>query len=145
MGFYSGLILFCRPIGDLQHHQRAERDESKAALYKSGLCFVVYLLLVLWCSLFEFNWIMNLLLLFCVLNVTTTTIDSIAVALHELINKQVGTLIGLLICAYWVYFVDWGIITIWSYAGIFRILFALLILGIGIKLFYERRNRIYNS
>ena len=55
---------------------------------------------------------MNLLLLFCVLNITTTTIDSIAVALHELINKQVGTLIGLLICVSWVYFVDWGIITI---------------------------------
>ncbi len=144
-GFYSGLILFCGPIGDLQHHQRAERDQSKTAFYKSGLCFAVYLLLVLWCSIFEFNWIMNLLLLFCVLNVTTTTIDSIAVALHELINKQIGTLIGLLICVSWVYFVDWGIITIWSYAGIFRILFALLILGIGIKLFYERRNRIHNS
>ena len=133
------------PIGDLQHHQRAERDKSNIAFYKSDLCFAVYLLLVLWCSLFKFNWIINLLLLFCVLNVTTTTIDSIAVALHELINKQVGILLGLLICVSWVYFVDWGIITIWSYAGIFRILFALLILDIGIKLFYERRNRIHNS
>lgn len=126
-GVWSACILFAGPIGDIQHYQRAEvAGKSKAFAVAAGL-FAIYMGLVLTMSFFEFNFLMNALLILAVICVTSSTIDSIAVALHEIANKRVGTIVALLVCVFWGVFASIGIIDLWSKAGIFRVGFAIAI------------------
>lgn len=126
-GVWSACILFAGPIGDIQHYQRAEVAGKSHAFTIAGLFFAIYMLLVLAMSFFEFNWLMNALLILAVIGVTSSTIDSIAVALHEIVNKKIGTAVALFVCFFWGAFASMGIIDLWSKAGVFRVAFALLI------------------
>lgn len=127
-GVWSGLVLFSGLIGDVQHWQRAEFDTSKKGYYFGAVMFGLYMCLVLGMAVFEFNTIMNTLLLIAVLCIATSTIDSIAVALHELGNKYIGTGIALLICVGWGAFVKMGMVDLWSSFGVIRFAFAVAIL-----------------
>lgn len=127
-GVWSGLILFAGPIGDIQHWQRAEADESKKGYYLGGFLFALYMCLILCMAFFEFNREMNIILLIAVLCVTTSTIDSIAVGLHELGNKYVGTGVALAVCLGWGLFVEMGMVQLWSSFGVIRFAFAVAIL-----------------
>lgn len=127
-GVWSACILFAGPIGDIQHYQRAEVAGKSHAFAVAGFFFAIYMLLVLAMSFFEFNWLMNALLILAVIGVTSSTIDSIAVALHEMVNKKVGTFVALFVCIFWGVFASMGIIELWSKAGVFRVGFALLII-----------------
>lgn len=129
-GVWSGLILFAGPIGDVQHWQRVESDRSKKAYYFAAFLFALYMVLILGMAFFEFTKLMNIILLLTVLCVTTSTIDSIAVATHEIKNKTVGTIVSLLICLTWGLFIKIGMIDLWSSFGVIRFAFA-----IGILLF----------
>ena len=131
--------MFSGPIGDVQHWQRAEVSRNTGAYYIGSISFSIYMILILIMSQFKFNDIMNWILLFAVLCVTTSTIDSIAVALHEISNKTIGTIIGILICIFWGIFVEFGILTLWSYAGIFRVGFALVILYFAFSYFLKNK------
>lgn len=138
-GLWSGLILFSGPIGDIQHWQRAEADESKKAYYKSAVAFGMYMLLILGMSFFKFTNLMNILLLIPVLCVTTSTIDSIGVALHELGNKNKGTIFALAMCCGWGLLAKMGMIDMWSSFGTVRYAFALSI--ILLPLCYEGKKK----
>ena len=127
-GIWSGLILFAGPIGDVQHWQRAEFDKSKKGYYLGAGLFAMYMILILDMALFKFTPLMNTILLMAVLCVTTSTIDSIAVALHKLGNKKVGTGVALLLCIIWGLFVEMGMIQLWSSFGVIRFAFAVAIL-----------------
>lgn len=127
-GAWSGLILFSGLIGDVQHWQRAEADTTHKGYYFGSFLFGLYMCLVLGMAVFEFNTTMNVILLVAVLCVTTSTIDSIAVALHELGNKYIGTGIALLICIGWGLFVEMGMVELWSSFGVIRFAFAVAIL-----------------
>lgn len=129
-GIWSGLILFAGPIGDVQHWQRVESDKSKKAYYLAAGLFAMYMLLILGMAFFQFSKLMNIILLVTVLCITTSTIDSIAVATHEIKNKTVGTIVALLICLTWGLFIKIGMIDLWSSFGVIRFAFA-----IGILLF----------
>lgn len=129
-GVWSGLILFAGPIGDVQHWQRVESDKSKKAYYFAAILFGLYMLLILGMAFFQFTKLMNIILLITVLCITTSTIDSIAVATHEIKNKTVGTIVSLLICLTWGLFIKIGMIDLWSSFGVIRFAFA-----IGILLF----------
>lgn len=96
------------------------------------------MLLVLAMSFFQFNWIMNALLIVAVICVTSSTIDSIAVALHELVNKQVGTAVGVFVCFFWGVFAQMGVVELWSKAGVFRVAFALVILATAFRRLRKR-------
>ena len=133
-GVWSGLILFAGPIGDVQHWQRAEADKSKKAYYLSAFLFGLYMLEILGMAFFKFTPLMNTILLVAVLCVTTSTIDSIAVALHELGNKKVGTGIALLLCVIWGLFVKMGMLQLWSSFGVIRFAFAVAILLLPLAL-----------
>lgn len=126
-GVWSACILFAGPIGDIQHYQRAEVAGQTRAFAVAAAVFAVYMGLVLWMSCFEFNVWMNALLILAVVCVTSSTIDSIAVALHEIANRQIGTVVALVVCFFWGVFASMGIIELWSKAGVFRVGFALLI------------------
>lgn len=127
-GVWSGLILFAGPIGDVQHWQRVASDTSKKAYYLSAGLFAMYMGLILCMAFFEFSRIMNIILLITVLCITTSTIDSIAVATHEIKNKKVGTLVSLFMCVAWGLFVKIGMIDLWSSFGVIRFSFAVGIL-----------------
>lgn len=127
-GVWSGLILFAGPIGDIQHWQRAEVDKSKKGYYLGGFVFGCYMLEILGMAFFKFTLPMNIILLAAVLCVTTSTIDSIAVGLHELGNKKIGTSIALLLCVIWGLFVEMGMLQLWSSFGVIRFAFAVGVL-----------------
>lgn len=137
---YSALVLFSGPIGDLQHHQRARVNVEG---YKAGAWyFFLYMCLLFVMSLFEFNSTMNFILLIATLCVTTSTIDSIAVSLHELCNKKVGTGIALILCFAWTIFVDWGVLNIWSKFGYVRIGFAVALILVGLYKYNKKGETI---
>lgn len=131
-GCWSACILLSGLIGDVQHWQRAEVAGKSNAYHWGALFFGIYMVLILAMSSFEFNFVMNIILLVAVLCVTTSTIDSIAVAMHEVSNKKIGTLVAIFICIFWGVFSQIGIIELWSNAGVFRVAFAVLILALAL-------------
>lgn len=135
-GIWSACILFAGPIGDVQHWQRGEVNPR--GYFTGALWFAVYMFSILAMSSMQFNPVMNALLLVAVLCVTSSTIDSIAVAMHEVSNKKVGTALSLFLCVFWGIFAQIGVIELWSHAGVYRVGFALAIIGIAI--WEARRN-----
>lgn len=126
-GIWSALVLLAGPIGDVQHWQRAENDETKKGYYLGAVLFFVYMVLIYAMAHFEFSNVMNIILLVTVLCVTTSTIDSIAVAMHEMKNKKTGTIACLLICFGWGLLADIGMVSLWSSFGVIRVVLALAI------------------
>lgn len=131
-GVCSACILFAGPIGDIQYYQRAEVADGSRAFTVAGGIFAIYMGLVLVMSFFEFNSIMNALLIMAVICVTSSTIDSIAVALHEITNRNVGTAVALFVCSFWGVFASMGIVELWSKAGVFRVGFAISIVSYAV-------------
>lgn len=127
-GIWSALVLFAGPIGDVQHWQRAEADKTKKGYYVGAMFFFVYMCLIYGMAHYEFNSLMSIILLVAVLCVTTSTIDSIAVAMHEMGNKKVGTLVCMLICVGWGLLASIGMVSLWSSFGVIRVVFAVGIL-----------------
>lgn len=127
-GFWSACILLSGIMTDIQHWQRAEVNQKGYAFECASVFFAVYLALVFYLSLFQFNDMLNVLLLLAVIGVTTSTIDSIAVALHRDFGRKVGTLIGLGICVGFGLLVELSVLTLWSYFGVIRVGLALFIL-----------------
>ena len=127
-GMWSALILLSGIMTDIQHWQRAEVDTTKRAFYCAASFFAVYMALVYVLSLFQFDNLLNLLLLVVVIGVTTSTIDSIAVALHRDFGRKLGTLIGLGICVGYGLLLELSVLSIWSYFGVIRVGLALYIL-----------------
>lgn len=138
-GIWSAVILMSGPIGDVQHWQRAETSGRGKAYAWAALFFAIYMGLVLVMSMFQFNALMSAILFIAVLGVTSSTIDSIAVALHEVANKKVGTVVALFICVFWGVFAKMGIVELWSKAGVYRVAFALLILFIATKTVFSAK------
>lgn len=93
------------------------------------------MLLVLGMAFFKFTLPMHIILLVAVLGVTTSTIDSIAVALHEVGNKKIGTGLSLLLCIAFGVFVKMGMLQLWSSFGVIRFAFAvgILLLPLALK------------
>ena len=132
-GIWSACILLSGPIGDVQHWQRAEIDTKGQGYRWGAVFFAVYMAMILVMAHFQFNNVMNGILLLAVLCVTSSTIDSIAVAMHEISDKQIGTAVALSICVFWGVLAQFGVLTLWSHAGIYRVGFALLILFLAYK------------
>lgn len=126
-GVWSGLILFAGPIGDVQHWQRAEVDDSKKGYYYGAVFFALYMLEILAMAFFSFNKVMHTILLIAVLCITTSTIDSISVALHKIGNKYIGTIVALGMCFTFPLFIKMGMLQLWSSFGVIRFAFAIMI------------------
>lgn len=138
-GWWSAAILMSGPIGDVQHWQRAEVAGKSRAFCWGALFFGLYMLLILAMSYFKFNMAMNIILLLAVLCVTSSTIDSIAVAMHEISDKKVGTAVSIFICLFWGVFAHMGVLSLWSKAGVYRVAFALFILAMGAAAYFKHR------
>ena len=129
---WSACILLTSPFGDIQMWQRAKVND-KGFWYATGF-FGLYMFLIFVMSLFQFNGIMNGLLLIACLAVTTSTIDSIAVAMHEVSNKKRGTALAIFLCVFWGVFKEIGIVELWSTIGIYRVAFCAGVLICALKL-----------
>lgn len=138
---WSACVLLSGPIGDVMHWQRGEVDKTGTGFHIGAILFALYLSLVFILAHFRFNAIMNIILLIPVLGITTSTVDSIAVALHEAANKKVGTAIGIFLCVFWGVFKEIGIIEIWSKFGVYRVGFAFVILIVSFYYFFKKRGK----
>lgn len=127
-GIWSACILLSGIITDIQHWQRAEVNGKGYAFECAAVFFAIYLTLAFLLSRYDFDYILNFLLLLAVIGVTTSTIDSIAVALHRDFGRKIGTLIGLGICLSFGLLVQLSVLEIWSFFGIVRVDLALYIL-----------------
>lgn len=127
-GIWSACILLSGIITDIQHWQRAEVNGKNWSFECASVFFAVYLSLVFFLSKYQFDATLNILLLLAVIGVTTSTIDSIAVALHRDFGRKIGTLIGLGICVGFGLLVELSVLNLWSYFGIIRVGLALYIL-----------------
>ena len=130
---WSACILLTSPFGDIQMWQRARYNNGRGFWYATGF-FCLYMALIFLMSYFQFNGLMNALLLVACLAVTTSTIDSIAVAMHEVSNKRVGTALAVFLCVFWGVFKEIGIVELWSTIGIYRVAFCVSVLIVAIKL-----------
>lgn len=127
-GIWSACILLSGIITDLQHWQRAEVNGKGYAFECASIFFALYLFIVFLLSLYNFDDTLNFLLLLAVIGVTTSTIDSIAVALHRDFGRKIGTLIGLGICVSFGLLLQLSVLSLWSYFGIIRVGLALYII-----------------
>lgn len=139
---WSACILIAAPFGDIQHWQRADLN-GKGSAFSIGAClFAFYMVLVFILSLFQFNTAMNILLLISVLCVTTSTIDSIAVAMHEMVNKKVGTIVSVAFCLLWGVFAEIGVLELWSKFGVYRVGFAVVVVSVALSLKYKKSGAV---
>lgn len=137
---WSACILLTSPFGDIQMWQRAKLAEDNKPFWYATAFFGAYMFLIFIMSLFEFNGLMNALLLVACLAVTTSTIDSIAVAMHEVANKRVGTLLAVFLCVFWGVFKEIGIVELWSTIGIYRVAFCVGVLFFALKGWKKREH-----
>lgn len=128
---WSACILLTSPFGDVQMWQRARVNAG--GFWWASLFFGLYMLCIFTMSMLEFNAAMNAMLLVACLAVTTSTIDSIAVAMHEVSNKKVGTALAVFLCLFWGVFKEIGIVELWSTIGIYRVVFCVTVLFFAIK------------
>ena len=143
-GIWSACILLSGIMTDIQHWQRAKVNKGYA-FECAGVLFAIYLGLVYLLSHYNFDNLLNTLLLIVVIGVTTSTIDSIAVALHKDFGNKNGTLIGLSICLGFGLLLELSVLSIWSYFGIIRVGLALFILYWCISKQYDFNLRRSNS
>lgn len=128
-GIWSAMILLSGIMTDIQHWQRAEVNAKGYAFEWASIFFAIYLSLVYILSMFSFNGVLNVALLITVIGVTTSTIDSIAVALHKSFGVYRGTLIGVIVSVlFQVLVYQLNVLSLWSYFGIIRVGLALYIL-----------------
>lgn len=135
-GSWSACILMSGIITDIQHWQRAKKNGNGHAFECASVMFAIYLFLVYCLAHFQLNEIGNICLLIAVLGVTTSTIDSIAVAMHRMKGKLFGTSVACFLCVFWGVFASVGVLTLWSNFGVVRVLLAMIIVGLGIQ--YKR-------
>lgn len=126
-GLWASSVYVFSIINDLQHWRRADIDRTGKAFYLASAIFVLLLVGIALLSQFVLPAYLQLFLIIPVLGLATSTIDSIAVAMHECFNKFIGTGICLALCAFWWVF-DSSSFVIWNSLGAVRILGAILII-----------------
>lgn len=139
---WTSLVYISSMIADLQHWQRAKLDESKTAFNYAALIFGCLMLLIGGIASFDIPTEVRLFLILPLLMLSTSTIDSLAVAMHTCINKYVGTFVLMVICAGWWIFLDNQAIDVWNYHGIVRCVDTVLILTLSLYWCYTHRGSI---
>ena len=129
--FWTSAVYISSMIADLQHWQRADIDFTRTAFRWAALIFGSLMLLIGGIAQFNLPTEMRLFLILPLLMLSTSTIDSLAVAMHICINKYVGTSILIVICAGWWLFLDDQAIEVWNYHGVVRCVDTLLICALS--------------
>lgn len=118
---------------------RAGLDDSKYAFHWATGIFAVLMALIATLGCFDIPWEVRLLCIVPILGLATSTIDSIAVALHECVNKWVGTGLAMIIICFWWILLDHNAIQVWNYHGVVRCIDAVLIIALSAYWWYNHR------
>lgn len=130
-GLWSTCVYVSAIIADLQHWRRAELDDSKYAFHWATFIFGCLMALIGVLGCFDIPLEVRLFCIIPILGLTTSTIDSIAVALHECVNKWVGTGLAMVIICFWWLLLDSNAIQVWNYHGVVRCVDALMIIALS--------------
>jgi hypothetical protein len=130
---WSACILMSGIISDLQHWQRAKVNGNGYAFEWATVFFAFYLSLVYLLAHYQFSALGSWCLFVAVLGVTTSTIDSIAVAMHKAFGVNLGTMFCFAICLLWGVFIKVGVLDLWSNFGAIRVLLAITMLYLGLR------------
>lgn len=127
-GVWTTAVYTSAIIADLQHWRRANVDQSRTGFYWATAIFGVLMGLIGVLGMFEIPYEVQLFLVIPVLGLATSTIDSIAVAMHECYNKIVGTTIAIVTCCLWWVFLGKDAFWVWNSQGVIRCTAAVLVI-----------------
>lgn len=140
---YAMVVLVCAILSDLQQWRRAQLDESKTGYLWGTLFFGVTIGLCGALACFQIPLEVRLFCVIPILGLATSTIDSMAVAVHECFNKWVGTSIAMIIVCFWWQILDSSVVQFWNYFGAIRIIVASLIIILSVYYINkERKSRL---
>ena len=134
----SCIILFSGPIMCIQNWQMAEKlkEENKMkSHYIAGGLFAIYMAFVGILGYFQFNGIMNIILVFVVLTVALSTADAAIVGLQKIAGKKIGMIIALIAVAVWNFVSDMGVMGLWTTMGNMRKYIAAACIIIAIAMY----------
>ena len=140
----SVIILFSGPIMNIQNWQMAEKLKKEKKVESShciaGILFAVYMAFVGALAYFQFNGIMNIILVLVVLCVALTTADAAIVGMHKIAGKKVGILIALISVVFWHFVSDWGVMGLWTTMGNMRKYVAgvCILVAIGMYIYQKK-------
>lgn len=135
-GLWSTCVYVSAIIADLQHWRRAELDNNHSAFHWATLIFACLMALIAGLGCFDIPLEVRLFCIIPILGLATSTIDSIAVALHECVNKWVGTGLAMIIICFWWLLLDSNAIQVWNYHGVVRCVDALMIIALSAYWWY---------
>lgn len=131
----GSLILLSGPYVDLQQWQRARvafKEEEYSAFLWGGIAFALYMFLCFVAFQFQATRVMYMFILVITLMVSTSTMDSSAVALHELRGPKFGAVVGILAVVGWPLVTSLGVMGLWATYGIGRMYIVGVMLVIAI-------------
>jgi len=144
----SCIILFSGPIMNIQNWQMAEKlkEENKMkSHYIAGGLFALYMALVGCLGFFQFNGIMNILLILVVVCVALTTADAAIVGLQKIAGKKVGMIIALVAVALWNFVSDLGVMGLWTTMGNMRKYVAGACVVVAILMYFFKKRIVVEN
>lgn len=139
---WTSCVYVSSMIADLQHWQRADIDITKTAFCWGTSVFACLMLLIGMIASFDVPLEVQLFMLLPLVMLSTSTIDSLAVAMHGCINKYVGTAILMIIVCGWWLLLDDEAIDVWNYHGIVRCINTVLI--VTLSAYWWRQHYVLN-
>ena len=136
---WSVVVLIAAIISDLQQWRRVQIDETGTAYIWGTVFFGLTIGLCGILACFQIPFEVRLFCIIPILGLATSTIDSMAVAVHECFNKWVGTSIAMIIVCFWWQILDSSVIQFWNYFGAIRITVAAIICVLSFKIWYDLR------
>lgn len=129
---WSGLLLLGGPFVDLSNIQRArevhQHKHLKSSYTIAFIYFTVYMASILIMSIFKFNNLMNITLLIAVIMLAHSTLNSDAVALHEIGGRKFGLALGLVTIIAWEFVKVVGFFNLWQIIANIRIYVAIAVI-----------------
>ena len=121
---YTCIVLFSGPFMDLQGWVVAEKikKENRMKAYNyAGILFAVYMGLVLFLSLLEFNRAMSVIMVLVICCVATSTINDAIVGMQRIAGRKVGIVLASAGIILWQIVIPMGVMGLWLTMGTCRI------------------------
>ena len=135
---WSALLAIVNPWVDRQEWQRAYNSNPKA-FYWGSFFFSFYMLISFCAAFFKFNYFMNICSTILILCLSIATLDSSFVTLLDYnFSKKSKIFIAIILSCTWFIAINMGILEVWSKIGIFRTIFAIIILIYSLYIKYKK-------
>jgi len=128
---WSACILLSGIITDIQHWQRVEYSKEVGAKYSYEFAtafFFVYVACIYAASMYKFDSVLNWMLLGVIVCTTTSTVDSVAVALHRTFGRNIATILACIMVFGFTLLLNTPLLTFWAYFGTIRVALCVFML-----------------